>query len=136
LSTFWQVPAVLALLLHVWQAGQLGTAQHTPSTHERLAHSSGAKHGCPFGFGPHELEALQTLGAQQSAAPVQATTHAVPLHFEGPHGFDAVAGALHAPRPSHAFANVCVDVPAPSTHVCGAHSVPAGHRRHAPFPSQ
>lgn len=126
---------MLAFLLHVWQAGQLGTAQHTPSTQERLAHSSAAKQVWPLGFGPHELDALQTLGDQQSAAPVHATTHAVPLHFEGPHPFEAIAGALHAPRPSQALANVCVDIPEPSTQVCAAHSVPEGHSRHAPLPS-
>lgn len=136
MSTFWQLPAVLGLLLHVWQAGQLGTAQQTPSTQARLAHSSAPKQLWPFGLGPHELVALQTLGAQQSAAPPQATTHALPRHFAGPQVFDAVAGALHAPRPSHALANVCVEVPAPSAQVCAAHSVPPGHRRHAPLPSQ
>jgi hypothetical protein len=135
LSTFWQVPAVLGLLLHVWHAGQLGTAQQTPSTHARLAHSLASPQAWPLGLGPHAL-ALQMLGAQQSAAPPQATTHADPRHFEGPHVFVAVAGALHAPRPSHVFAKVCVDVPDPSAHVCGAHSVPAGHRRHAPLPLQ
>jgi hypothetical protein len=135
LSTFWQVPAVLGLLLHVWHAGQLGTAQHTPSTHDRLAHSSPAPQAWPFGLGPHEL-ALHTLGAQQSAAPPQATMHAEPRHFEGPQVFVAVAGALHAPNPSHVFAKVCVEVPDPSAHVWAAHSVPAAHRRHAPLPLQ
>jgi hypothetical protein len=138
LSTFWQVPAVLGFLLHVWQAEQLGSAQHTPSTQALLAHSSGAKQGCPLGLGPQMLLAPQMLGAQQSALPVHVTTQAAPLHFAGPQVLLAVAGALHAPRPSQSFANVCVDTePAvASVHVWGAHSVPLVHSRHAPFPSQ
>jgi hypothetical protein len=43
LSTFWQVPAVLGFLLHVWQAPQLGSAQQTPSTQALLAHSPAPK---------------------------------------------------------------------------------------------
>ena len=136
MSTFWHVPAVAALLLHVWQAGQPGTAQHTPSTHAWLRHSSLPKHCCPLGLGPQVLLGLQTLGAQQFMALVHVTMHALPPHLDGPHVFVAGVGALHAPRPSHVFANVCVDVLAPSAHVCAAHSVPAGHRRHAPLPSQ
>jgi hypothetical protein len=103
-----------------------------------LAHSSGAKQACPFGFGPHVLLAPQMLGAQQSAAPVHVTTHAAPLHFAGPHVLLAVAGALHAPRPSQTFAKVCVETEpvVESVQVCGAHSVPLVHSRQAPFPSQ
>jgi hypothetical protein len=127
---------VAAFLLHVWQAGQPGTTQHTPSTHALLAHSSLPKHACPLGLGPQMLLALHTFGDQQSPAPVQVTTQAVPRHLAGPHVFVAGAGALHAPRPSHAFANVCVEAPLPSAHDCDAHSVPAAHSRHAPFPSQ
>jgi hypothetical protein len=136
LSTFWQVPAVAAFLLHVWQAGQPGTAQQTPSTHALLAHSPSPKHGWPLGLGPQMLLALHTLGDQHSAAPVHVTTQAFPRHFAGPHVFEAGAGALHAPSPSHVFANVCVELPAPSAQVWAAHSVPAGHRRQAPLPSQ
>jgi hypothetical protein len=136
LSTFWQVPAVLGFLLHVWQAGQLGTLQQTPSTHALLAHSSLPKHTCPFGLGPQMLLPLQTFGAQHSAAPVHVTTQAAPRHFAGPHDFVAVAGALHMPCPSHVLANVCVELAAPLTHVWAAHSVPAGHLRQAPAPSQ
>ena len=39
MSTFWQLPAVAGFLLQVWQAGQLGTAQQTPSVQALLAHS-------------------------------------------------------------------------------------------------
>lgn len=136
MSTFWQVPAVAAVLLHVWQAGQLGTTQQTPSVQALLAHSLFAKQSWPFGLGPHELFALHTLGDQQSAAPLHVATQAAPLHFDGPQVLLAGTGALQAPAPSHCDANCWVDVPLPSTHVCGAHSVPAGHRRQAPFPSQ
>jgi hypothetical protein len=80
--------------------------------------------------------ALQTLGAQQSAAALHVATHAAPLHFDGPHVLLAGVGALQAPAPSHNEAKVSVELPLPSTQVCGAHSVPAGQRRHAPFPSQ
>jgi hypothetical protein len=117
LSTFWQVPAVAALLLHVWQAGQLGTAQQTPSTQALLAHSPSSKHCCPFGLGPQMWLALHTLGGQQSVAAAHVTTQAFPLHLAGPHVFEAGAGALHAPAPSHALAKVCVEVPPPSAHV-------------------
>jgi hypothetical protein len=80
--------------------------------------------------------ALQTLGAQQSAAPLHVETHAAPLHFDGPHALLAGVGALQAPAPSHIAAKVCVELPFPSTQVCGAHSVPAGQRRQAPWPLQ
>ena len=138
MSTFWQVPAVAGVLLHVWQAGQPGTTQHTPSVQALLAHSALAKQSWPSGLGPHELLALQTLGAQQSAAPLQVTTHAVPLHREDPQPVVAGVGALHTPAPSQLFAKVSVEVEvaAASAHVWAAHSVPAGHRRQAPFPSQ
>ena len=136
MSTFWHVPAVLGLLLQVWQAAQLGSAQQTPSTQALLAHSPAPKHGWPFGLGPHVFAAPQMFGAQQSAEPVQVTTHDAPLHFAGPQVFDGVAAALQIPKPSQVFANVWVEAPAPSEQVCGAHSVPAVHRRHAPLPSQ
>jgi hypothetical protein len=136
LSTFWQLPAVAAFLLHVWQAGQLGTAQHTPSVQALLAHSLLAKQSWPLGLGPHELLALQTLGAQQSAALLHVAMQAGPPHFDGPHVLLAGVGPLQAPAPSHIFANVCVELPLPSTQVCAAHSVFAGQRRQAPLPSQ
>jgi hypothetical protein len=130
------VPAVAAVLLQVWQAGQLGTTQHTPSVQALLAHSLFAKQSWPFGFGPHELLALQTLGDQQSAELAQVTMQAAFWHFEGPHVWLAGVGALQVPAPSHMCAKVSVELPEPSAQVCAAHSVPAGQRRQAPFPSQ
>jgi hypothetical protein len=101
-----------------------------------LAHSAEAKQACPFGLGPHVLAGPQTLGAQQSAELEQVATHPVPLHFAEPQVFVAGIEALQAPRPSQAFANVCVEAPFPSTHVWAAHSVPLVHSRQAPLPSQ
>ena len=74
-----QAPA-LPVTLHDRQFVQLGDEQQTPSTQLPLSHSAAAAQICPRRFFPHE-PLLQTLGAAQSASPVQAALQAVPLQL-------------------------------------------------------
>jgi hypothetical protein len=72
-----QVPAD-PTTLHDVQVPQVGDEQQTPSTQLPLSHSEEAPQIWPSRFFPHE-PLVHTIPAAQSASPVQAARHAVPL---------------------------------------------------------
>jgi hypothetical protein len=96
-GTFWQDPAVpgsahdLHGFMHV-------VPQQTPCQHWFDAHSVPAEQLAPLIFLPHELP-LQTLGATQLSAVVQASKHLGPLHAKGAHGREF--GGMHCPVVVH-----------------------------------
>lgn len=96
-GTFVQAPAVPGSA-HDLQALLQVVAQQTPWKHWFDAHSVASEHSAPLIFLPHELP-LQTLGATQLAAVVQASKQRWPLQANGAHGREF--GAMHWPVAVH-----------------------------------
>jgi hypothetical protein len=114
---------------HDSQAPPQARSQQVPASQMPEAQSSDPRQEPPLGFFPHD-PATHRDGGTQSASLRQAVKHSPPLHWNGAQMVEAPG--VQAPFPSQLDTALRTAV----AQLAGAHSVPAGYRRHWPWPSQ